>query len=149
MEKNLQRVIFMHDYTGLWFSASWPFCTRRTAPRPSTTACAGLVLLVTIAPCVMFPSGVAKQRMLCILAGMDQMDSYVAPKLQFVKVVVIPVVSQRLIPMVQPVWRTKEISQLQFALGWSMSLVCKSCRFFQFRSCSSSTWSSSPLSWRG
>ena len=32
--------------------------------------------------------------------------------------------------------------------GWSMSLVCKSCRFFQFRSCSSSAWSSTPLSLR-
>ena len=28
-----------------------------------------------------------------------------------------PVVTQRSIPMVQPVWRTKEISQLQFAPG--------------------------------
>ena len=28
--------------------------------------------------------------------------------------------------------------------GWSMSQVCKSCWFLQFRSCSSSTWSSTP-----
>ena len=40
---------------------------------------------------------------------MDQIDSYVALQLQFVKVVVIPVVTQRPLPMVQPLWRTMEI----------------------------------------
>ena len=52
-----------------------------------------------------------------IMAGMDQKDFFVAPQLQFVKVVPFPVVSQRPFPMVQPVWPTTEVSQLQFALG--------------------------------
>ena len=39
-------------------------------------ACAGLGLLAMIAPLVMFPSGVAKPRMLGILVGMDQKCRY-------------------------------------------------------------------------
>ena len=48
--------------TGLRCSASWPVCTRRTAPRSSSfiaVACAMLVWLVTMHPRVMFPSGSA------------------------------------------------------------------------------------------
>ena len=46
--------------------------------------------------------------MLGILVGMDQKDSHVV----CLKVTYIPVVAQRLIPMVQTVCRTKEIHQL-------------------------------------
>ena len=45
-----------------------------------------------------------------IMAGMDQKDFFVAPQLQIV-------ITQRPFPIVQPVWPTTEVSQLQFALG--------------------------------
>ena len=34
----------------------------------------------------------------CVMAGLDQRDSYVASQLQFIMVVVIPVITQRQIP---------------------------------------------------
>ena len=43
------------------------------------------------------------------------------PQLQFTKVVDVPVVTQRLIPMVQTVQQIIEIPQLQFVARWSMS----------------------------
>ena len=81
-----------------------------------------------------------------IMAGMDQKDFFVAPQLQFVKVVPFPVVSQRPFPMVQPVWPTTRGFAVAVRAGWSMSLVCNRAGFLC--SCSSSTWSSSPLSLR-
>ena len=48
---------------------------RGSGARCMAVACAGLVFTGYDAPRVMFPSGVAKPRMLGILAGMDQKDS--------------------------------------------------------------------------
>ena len=76
------------------------------------------------APRVVFPSGVAKPRMLCILASMDQIDSYdtvpmfqtpetvESPQLQSIQVVDISFVAQRQFLMVQTVRRTTDILQL-------------------------------------
>ena len=72
------------------------------------------------------------------------------------EMVVIPVVKQRLISMVLS---TMAIPHLQFLNEVIYVLVCRSCRFFHvvcqlcattgaLRSCSSSTRSSTPLSWR-
>ena len=81
-----------------------------------------LVLLVSthFALCFLLCS---QALMSCIMAGMDQKDFLVAPKLQFVKVVPFSVVSQRVFPVVQLVWPTTEVS------GWSMSLVCSRAGF--------------------
>ena len=75
-----------------------------------------LVLLVSthFAPCFLLCS---QALMSYIMAGMDQKDFLVSPQLQFVKVVPFPVVTQRPFPVVQLVWPTTEVSQLQFALG--------------------------------
>ena len=69
------------------------------------------------APCVMFPSGVAKPKMLCILAGL---------KLS-IQVVDISFVAQRQFPMVQTSQLTTEVPQLPFVFSWSMPLLCRSC----------------------
>ena len=77
------------------------------------------------APRVIFPSGVAKPRMLCILAGMDQKDCFDVvlmvqtadtvefPQLQFMMVVDILFVPQTQFLMVQTVQQTTEFPQLQ------------------------------------
>ena len=59
----------------------------------------------------MFPSGVAKPKMLCILAGMDQImvqtaETVDSPQLQSIQVLDISFVAQRQFPMVQTVRRT-------------------------------------------
>ena len=59
----------------------------------------GVSCLVVDAPRAVFLRGV-QALMPCIMAGMDQRDSYVASQLQFIMVVVIPVITQRQIPMV-------------------------------------------------
>ena len=55
-------------------------------------------------------SGGLQALLACIMAGMDQWDSYVAPQLQFIKVVVISFVTQWHVPMVLA---TMVIPQLQ------------------------------------
>ena len=82
--------------------------------------------------CVMFPSGVAKPKMLRILAGMDQFmvqaaETVVVPQLQSIQVVDIPFVPQRQFPMVQTIQQTTEIPQMPFVFRWSMTLLCRSC----------------------
>ena len=64
-----------------------------------------------LSPRAVFLSVVAWSQMFGIMAGMDQRYSYVALQLQFIKVVVIPVVTLRLISTVV---LTVEIPQLQF-----------------------------------
>ena len=52
-------------------------------------------------------------------------------QLQFVNQIVdFPVVVQRPIPMVLPVQKTIETTQLQYVSRWLMSLLCRSSRFF-------------------
>ena len=64
--------------TRLTCPASWPVCTRRTAPRSSSFMAVGMCnafLAGYDAPRVLFPSGVARPRMIGIMADIDQMDS--------------------------------------------------------------------------
>ena len=64
--------------TGLRCSASWLVCTRRTAPRSSSFYGSGMCfagLAGYDTPRVMLPSGVARPRMLCIMADLHQKDS--------------------------------------------------------------------------
>ena len=85
------------------------------------------------APCVMFPSG-AKPKMLCILAGMDQImvqtaETVESPQLQSIQVVDISFFAKRQFSMVQTSQLTTVVPQLPFVSRWSMSLLCWSCRF--------------------
>ena len=109
-------------------SASCPLWTRRRTVMRSflAVACArfGLLVFCTLrcVPQVVF------SLMPCIMAGMDQRDSFVAPQLQFFQIVAIPVVMQRPIPTVL---LTAEIPQLHFLDKVIDVPVCMSCRFFQ------------------
>ena len=95
---------------------------QKTAPRSSLTMGSGMCRVGFTgydALCVMFPSGVAKPKMLSILAGMDQImvqtaETVVVPQLQSIQVVDIPLVPQRQFPMVQTVQQTTEIPQMPF-----------------------------------
>ena len=97
-----------------------------------------LVLLVTMPPRVRFHSGVAKPRMLCILACVEQkdccsgmyqagIDGDIALHAVFSSLVALVmqvhflVVVQRPFLMVMPVWQIMEISQLQYAPGGQCS----------------------------
>ena len=80
----------------------------------------------------MFPTGVSKPKMLCILAGMDQFmvqtaETVESPQLQSMQVVDISFVAQMQFTMVQTSQLTTEVPQLPFVFRWSMPLLCRSC----------------------
>ena len=123
-----------------------------TVQKTGLLLCARLVFAGYDTPRVVFPLVVAKPKMLCILARMDQImvqtaETVESPQLQSIQVVDISFVAQRQFPLVQTIQLTIEIS-LSFVFGgrcpryagravsqvppWrrhSCSHSCSSCRF--------------------
>ena len=91
------------------------------------------------APCVMFPSGVAKPRCSASWPVWTRLTvttwcpwsrlqkTAVSPQLQSIQVIDISFVVQRQFPMVQTSKLTTEVPQLPFVYRWSMPFLCRSC----------------------